>query len=174
MTEHRERVAGVTIFTKLDLKDSYHLIRIKKRDEWKPAFHTIWTLRIQSKAIWFVQCARHVPSHDEHHPTRIPGSRSSSILDDILIYSKTMDEHEALVQQVLAWLERHDLAVSLKKSVFHVNTVESLGYIVGKSGVTRSEKKVKSILNWRAPRSVKDVQIFIGFANVYRCFIENF
>ena len=64
-------------------------------------------------------------------------------LDDILIYSKTMEEHEALVKQVLARLERHDLAVSLKKSMFHVDRVQFLGYIMGKSGVTMSEKRLK-------------------------------
>ena len=58
--------------------------------------------------------------------------------------------------------------------MFHVDTVEFLGYIVGKDGVTMSKKKVASILNWNAPWSVKDVQIFIGFANFYRRFIENF
>jgi len=68
-------------------------------------------------------------------------------LDDILIYSKTIETHRALVKQGLARLERHDLAVSLKKSVFHVDTVEFLGYIVGKNGVTMSEQKVESILN---------------------------
>jgi len=62
-----------------------------------------------------------------------------------------MEEHEALVKQVLARLEHHDLAVSLKESVFHLDTVEFLGYIVGKSGVTMSENMVESILNWRAP-----------------------
>jgi len=85
--------------------------------------------------------------------------------DDILIYSKTMEEHEALVKQVLARLERHDLVVSLINSVFDVDTGEFLGKIVGKNGVTWSEKKVENILNWRAPRLVKDVQIFLGFAN---------
>jgi len=73
-----------------------------------------------------------------------------------------MEEHEALVKQVLARLERHDLAVSSKKSGFHVDTVHFLGYNIGKSRVTRSEKKVESILNWKAPRSVKDVQIFLA------------
>ena len=72
-------------------------------------------------------------------------------LDDILIYSNTMEEHEALVKQVLVRPERHDLAVSLNKSVFHVDTVEFLGYIVGKAGVIKSDKKVESILDWRAP-----------------------
>jgi len=95
-------------------------------------------------------------------------------LHDNLIYSRTIDEHEALVKQVLARLEGHDLAVSLKKSVFHVDKVEFLGYIVGMDIVTIREKKVESILNWRAPRLVKDVQIFIGFKNFYRRLIESF
>ena len=65
---------------------------------------------------------------------------------------------------MLARLERHDLAISLKKSVFHVDTVEFLGYIVGKDRVTMSKKKVESILSWKGPQSVKDVQIFIDFS----------
>ena len=95
-------------------------------------------------------------------------------LDDILIYYKPLEDHKALIKQLLARLERHDLAISLKKSMFHVDTVEFLGYIVGKDGVTMSKKKVESILSWKAPRSVKDIQIFIGFANFYRRFIKNF
>ena len=89
-------------------------------------------------------------------------------LDGILIYSKTLEDHKGLIKQVLARLKGHDLAISLKKSVFHVDTVEFLGSIVGKDGVTMSKKKVESILSWNAPRSVKDVQIFIGFANFYQ------
>ena len=72
-------------------------------------------------------------------------------LDDILIYSKSLDEHKALIKQVLAQLERHDLAITLKKSLFHVDTVEFLGYIVGKDRVTMSKKNVESILSWMAP-----------------------
>ena len=53
-------------------------------------------------------------------------------LDDILIYSKSLEDPKALIKQVLAGLERHHLAISLKKSMFHVETVEFLGYIVGK------------------------------------------
>ena len=75
---------------------------------------------------------------------------------------------------MLERLEQHDPAVSLKESVFHTKTVEFLGYIVETDGVTMSERKVESILKWKAPRSVKDLQIFIGFANFYRRFIENF
>jgi len=79
-----------------------------------------------------------------------------------------------LVVKVLAKLEEHQLAVSVTKSVFHVEPVEFLGYIVGIDGVTMSERKVESVMNWRAPRLVKELQIFIGFANFYRQFIKDF
>ena len=64
--------------------------------------------------------------------------------------------------------------MSIKKSEFHVKAVEFLGYIVATDGVTMSTRKVDSIRKWKAPRSVKEVQIFLGFANFYRRFIENF
>jgi len=78
-------------------------------------------------------------------------------LDDILIYSETMEDHIKLVQKVLDWLEQHDLAVSLKKSVFHQEEVEFLAYIVKTSGVTMSDRKVKSVQNWAHLRWVKEV-----------------
>jgi len=78
-----------------------------------------------------------------------------------------------LVTKVLAKLEEHQLAVSVTKSVFHVESVEFLEYIVGIEGVTMSERKVESVMNWRTPRSVKEVQIFIGFANFHQRFLKN-
>jgi len=85
-----------------------------------------------------------------------------------------MDDHIRLVEKVLDRLKQHDLAVLLKKSVFHQEDVEFLGYIVRTSGVTMSDRKVKSIQNWAHPRSVKQVQIVIGLANFYRRFIKDF
>ena len=95
-------------------------------------------------------------------------------LDDILIYSKSQEEHIELVKKVLDRLAKYQLVVSVTKSVFHVKSVKFLGYIVATNGVTISERKVESIKNWRAPRSVKEVQNFIGFANFYRWFIKDF
>ena len=95
-------------------------------------------------------------------------------LDDILIYSNSEEEHIELVRKVLAKLKEHQLAVSVTKSVFHQESVEFLGYIVATNRVTMSERKVESIKNWKPPRSVKEVQIFIGFANFYRRFIKGF
>ena len=95
-------------------------------------------------------------------------------LEDILIHSKNEEEHVELVKKVLAQLEDYDLAVPTTISVFHVKEVEFLGYIVAVDGVTMSERKVQSIKDWKHPRSVKEVQIFIGFANFYRRFIKDF
>ena len=95
-------------------------------------------------------------------------------LDDILIYSENMGDHIKLVQKVLDKLEQHNLAVSLKYLVFHKEEVKFLGYIVKISVVTMSERKVKSIRDWAHPRSGKEVQIFISFANFYRRFIKDF
>jgi len=95
-------------------------------------------------------------------------------LDDIRIYSENMEDHIKLVQKVLDRLEQRDLAVSLKKSVFHQDEVEFLAYIVKTRGVTMSDRSVKSVQNWAHTRSVKEVQIFIGVANFYRRFIQHF
>jgi len=95
-------------------------------------------------------------------------------LDDIQIYCENMDDHIKLVQKVLDRLEQHDMAVSLKKSMFHQEEVQFLGYIVKTSSVTMSDRKVKIVQDWAHPRWVKEVQIFIGLANIYRGFIKYF
>ena len=95
-------------------------------------------------------------------------------LDDILIYSASEEEQIELVRKVLARLKEYQLAVSVTKSVIHKNSIEFLGYIVATNRVTMSERKVESIKNWKPPRSVKEVQIFIRFVNFYRQFIKEF
>jgi len=175
MTALRHIVAGATIFTKLDLKEGYHLIRIKAGDEWKTAFCTqyrhyeyrVMPFGSVNAPATFLAMMNTILREFLDHPVLV-------YLDDILIYSKTIEEHDTLVKQVLARLERHDLTVSLKKSMFHVDTVEFLGYLVGTGGVSMTERQVESILNGKAPLAVKDVHISIGFANFYQRYIENY
>ena len=95
-------------------------------------------------------------------------------LDDILIYSKDMREHVALVKKVLQKLKENHLAVAAHKSIFHALEVEFLGYLVNQEGVKMSKRKVESITTWETPRNLKDIQRFLGFANYYRWFIKNF
>ena len=95
-------------------------------------------------------------------------------IDHIRIYSETVKEHIILVRKVLQQLREYQVAISLEKSVFHVKKVNFLGHVVATDGVTMNERKVESIKWWKAPASVKDIQIFIGFANFYGRFIKNF
>jgi len=134
MTELRERVAGATIFTKLDLKDGYDLIPIKKRDEWKNTFHTRYG-DCEYKVMQFGLVNAPATFHAMMNTIleEFPDHGVVVYLDDILIYLKTMEGQEALVNQVLARLEREDLTVSLKKSDFHVDPPQFPGYIAGKN-----------------------------------------
>jgi len=175
MHELRDSVAGATVFTKLDLKDGYHLIRMRKGNEHKRAFRTryghyeykVMRFGLVNPPATFQTMINKIRREFLDHGVVI-------YLDDILIYSENMDNHINRVQKVLDRLEQHDLAVSLQNSVFDQDEVEFLGYIVKTSGFTMSDRIVKRVQNWAHRRSVNEVQTFIGFANFYRCFIKDF
>jgi len=95
-------------------------------------------------------------------------------IDDILIYSQTQKEHEILVKEVLAPLDKAGLGVNLRKSYFHTLVIEFLGYIISADGIKMTKRKVQEVQNWPLPRKVKDIQEFLGFANFYRRFIKGF
>ena len=95
-------------------------------------------------------------------------------IDDILIYTETEEQHVQLVQQVLQKLKDAHLCASIKKSCFHQVEVEYLGYHISQKGIAMSPEKVMAIQTWPAPKSVKEVQSFLGFANFYQRFINGF
>jgi len=95
-------------------------------------------------------------------------------LDDILIYSDNMDDHKKHVKEVLRRLRENQLYASPTKCVFHQNRIEFLGFVLGADGLRMDESKIQTIQEWPTPRRVKDVQSFLGFANFYRRFINNY
>ena len=95
-------------------------------------------------------------------------------IDDILIYFKTEEELVDLIKKVLKKLLDNSLCVTAKKCVFHAPQVKFVGYTIGQNNMKMSENKVKHILEWEAPRSVHEVQQFLGFANFYRRFIRGY
>jgi len=95
-------------------------------------------------------------------------------LDNILIYSDNIDDHCKHVREVLSRLRKHDLYACADKCEFHKSEVEFLGYIISGDGLRMSSEKVQTILSWPEPRKIKDIQSFLGFANFYRCFIDNY
>ena len=95
-------------------------------------------------------------------------------LDDILIYSNTLDEHIQLVRQVLERLANAKLFVKLEKCRFHTSRVEFLGYIISSKGISMDQAKIDSVLSWPVPTSIKDAMFFLSFTNFYRRFISEY
>ena len=95
-------------------------------------------------------------------------------IDDILIYSNNKRKHRGQVRKVLAKLKEAGLYVKPEKCEFSVEKTTFLGFIIFADGIKMDPAKVKAIHNWEAPKCVKDVQCFLGFANFYRCFIHKY
>ncbi|KAK3545982.1 hypothetical protein QTP70_018649 [Hemibagrus guttatus] len=95
-------------------------------------------------------------------------------IDDILVYSTSMEEHVCQVREVLARLQRFHLFVKLEKCEFHRTTVTFLGYVISPRGVEMDTNKVRAVSEWPAPATIKELQRFLGFANFYRRFIRSY
>jgi len=163
------------IYTKIDLRHTYHLVRIAEGDEWKTAFQTRY-----GAFEWSV-----MPFGLTNAPAafqRFMNDLFSDLLDvcivvyldDILIYSDDITQHQEHVKEVLKRLQKAELYVKAEKCEFHSDSVEYLGYVLSPSGLTMSDTKVKTIQEWPEPKKVKDIQSFLGFTNFYRRFIFNY
>ena len=95
-------------------------------------------------------------------------------LDDIMIYSNSRAEHTRHVTEVLRALMGAQLWVKPEKCEFYQEEVNFLGYVVGRDGVRMDVEKVQVVLDWPRPASIKEIQLFLGFANFYRQFIHRF
>ena len=175
MDEMRERLNTAKIFTKIDLKNGYNLVRIAKGHEWKTAFRTRYGLY---EYLVMPQGLCNAPATFQRMmDTVFAGMVDNGViiyLDDILIYSDTEEEHVELVKEVLRRLRKYNLCAAIKKSQFHTSEVEYLGFIISADGISMSERKIEAIRNWPEPKTVKNIQEFLGFANFYRRFIEGF
>ncbi|KAK3571116.1 hypothetical protein QTP86_001937 [Hemibagrus guttatus] len=170
-----EQLRGARVFTKLDLRSAYNLVRIHEGDEWKTAFHTmsghyeycVMPFGLTNAPVVFQALINEVFQD-------LLGKGVIVYIDDILVYSTSMEEHVCMVRKVLCRLQQHHLYVKLEKCEFHRPTVTSLGYVISHHGVEMDVVKVQAVTEWPAPTSVRELQCFLGFANFYRRFIRNY
>ena len=163
------------VYSKIDLRHAYHLVRIADSDEWKTAFRTrygsfewfVMPFGLTNAPVAFQRFMNDIFSHLLDVCVVI-------YLDDILIYSNDMSEHHWHVKEVLKRLRKASLYAKAEKCEFHSESVEYLGYILSPSGLTMSNDKIKIIQDWPEPKKVKDIQSFLSFANFYRRFIFNY
>jgi len=175
MQELQDRVRGAQWFTKMDLKNGFNLIRIRAGDEWKTAFRTRYGL-FEFKVMPFG--LTNAPSTFQDMMNHVLSNMLDvgilAYMDDILVYGITEEEHDERVKEVLKRLTANGLAVSPEKCVWKTQEVEFLGYIIGREGVKMSKDKVDTVLKWKTPESLAEVQSFLGFANFYRRFIKDY
>ena len=98
----------------------------------------------------------------------------TAYIDDILIYSNTKKEHGTHVRKVLEALRKASLQADIDKCEFHTTEVNYLGLVIASNGIRMDPYKVSAVQQWETPTCIRDVQLFIGFANFYRRFIHGF
>ena len=94
-------------------------------------------------------------------------------VDDILIYSKSEDEHEGHLRVVLQTLRDHPLYVKFSKCEFWLTKVKFFGHVVSSLGVSVDPKKVEAVMSWERLKSVFEIRYFLGLTRYYRRFIED-
>src|SRR5882762_1820298 len=164
------------IFTKLDIRWGFNNIHIALQDRFHATFLTPFGCFIP-QVMYFGLC--NSPATFQ----RVMNNLFDSILrtgcviiyvDDILIFTLTMESHVMLMKQVLACLHRNQLSLKPSKCNFHKDTVEYLGQLISKGAVTIKPSHTITIKDWPIPTSKVALQRVIGLANYFRKFVPNY
>jgi transposase InsO family protein len=169
------RLSRARIFTKLDIRQAFHRIRMHPDSEELTTFRTRYGA-YKCKVMPFG--LTNGPATYQRFMNDVLFDYLDDFctvyLDDILIYSENKLEHEAQVEKVLLRLKDAGLQADLKKCEFGVRKTKYLGFIVSTDGIQVDPDKVQVVKNWGVPTSVKGVQSFLGFCNFYRRFIRDY
>ena len=171
-----DKLKSSKVFTKMDIRWGYNNIRIKEGDEWKAAFRTnrglyeptVMFFGLTNSPATFQAFMNHIlKKHiDEGHVI--------VYMDDILIFTDTVEQHKRIVFEVLEILKQNKLYLKPEKCMFESPHVDYLGVIVGNGTIRMDPKKVAAVIDWPVPKRKKDVQSFLGFCNFFRRFIKGF
>jgi len=170
-----DMMVGAQIFSKIDLKSGYHQIRIRSGDEWRTTFKTKDGLYE-----WLVMpfALSNAPSTFIRVTTQVLRPFMGKFLvvyfDDILIYSKTKEEHFDHLIQVCTTLRKASLFANVKKCSFFTDQVVFLGFIVSWKGVSTDPQQVQAIVDWPEPKAIQEVRSFHELATFYHRFIKGF
>eukprot|EP00253_Pinus_taeda_P018433 PITA_18433 len=170
-----DQVKGAKVFSKIDLRSGYHQIRIKDEDIAKTAFRTryghyefvVLPFGLTNAPATFMCMMNSVFHHFLDKFVLI-------FIDDILIYSRSQEEHEKHLRMVLQTLREHQLYAKFSKCDFFKEEIQYLGHVITKEGIAVDPEKIKTIMEWPIPKDVADIRSFMGLAGYYRRFVEGF
>ncbi|GJS31332.1 putative nucleotidyltransferase, ribonuclease H [Tanacetum coccineum] len=166
---------GAKHFSKIDLRSGYHQLRVKEQDISKTAFRTryghyeflVMPFGLTNAPAVFMDLMNRI-FHEFLDKFVIV------FIDDILVFSKSKEEHEDHLRTVLQILRQEKLYAKFSKCEFWLSRVAFLGHIVSSEGITMDPAKVEAITKWPRPTSVTEVRSFLGLAGYYRRFVDGF
>ncbi|KAA0050197.1 pol protein [Cucumis melo var. makuwa] len=164
-----------TVFSKIDLRSGYHQLRIRDSDIPKTAFRSryehyefiVMSFGLTNAPTVFMDLMNRV--FKDFLDTFV-----IVFIDDILIYSKTEAEHEEHLHQVLETLRANRLYAKFSKCEFWLKKVSFLGHVVSSEGVSADPAKIEAVTNWPRSSTVNEIRSFLGLADYYRRFVEDF
>ncbi|GAU51584.1 hypothetical protein TSUD_414280 [Trifolium subterraneum] len=170
-----DQLVGACVFSKIDLRSGYHQIRVKTEDVPKTAFRTRYG-HYEYTVIPFG--VTNAPGVFMEYMNRIFHSFLDKFvvvfIDDILIHSKSEEEHKEHLRIALQVLKEKKLYAKLSKCEFWLEEVSFLGHVISSGGIAVDPAKVDAVMKWGTPESVSEIRSFLGLAGYYRRFIEEF
>ena len=170
-----DAVAGSRWFTTLDLKSAYSQIPVVPEDQNKTAFSTPFGLYNFKRMPFGLANA---PATFQRIMANLFRKELMQgvicYLDDILVYSHTIDGHLKLIETVLERLQSVNLRLNSEKCSWFKKSVRFLGQIISEDGIATDDEKLKVVRDWEKPRTIKQLRSFIGFASYYGKFIPKF
>ncbi|GBG83888.1 hypothetical protein CBR_g37758 [Chara braunii] len=171
----RQPLEGCTIFSKIDLKSGYHQIEMAEGDVHKTACKTRYgTYEYLVMPFGFCNASGTFQT-EMHRILRLYLDKFVVVyLDDILVFSRSVQEHEQHLALVLQALRANQYKINREKSSFGVPSVIYLGHVISGEGLAPEATKVAAVQDWPRPANIRDVRSFLGLASYYRKFIKNF
>jgi hypothetical protein len=160
-----DQLKGAKHFSKVDLRSGYHQLKIRESDIPKTAFvtrygqyeFTVMSFGLTNAPAYFMNLMNKVFMEELDKFVVV-------FIDDILVYSKSVEKHEQHIRVVLGKLRAHRLYAMFSKCEFWLEKISFLGHILTTEGVAVDPRKVGTVSNWRQPTNVSEIRSFLGLA----------
>ena len=168
-----DQLQGSRVYSKIDLRSGYHQLKVRENDVSKTAFRTryghyeflVMPFGLTNALVAFMNLMNMVfsPYLDKFVIV---------FIDDILVYSSSLEEHAEHLRTVLHILRERQLYAKFSKFQFWLDKVAFLGHVISAKGISVDPQKIEAIVNWKPPTNVSKVRSFLGLAGYYRKFVE--
>ena len=169
------QLQGSRVYSNIDLRSGYYQLRMQEGDVPKTAFGTLYgnyEFQVMSFGLTNAPASFMDLMNRVFHPYL---DRFVIVfIDDILVYSGSLEEHSEHLRIVLQTLREQQLYVKLSKCQFSLDRVAFLGHVISAEGVSVDPQKIEVVVSWKPPKNVSEVRSLLGLVWYYRKFVEGF